>query len=365
MNPQDKRESESPEPQTGAEPVEIPERDVAPVQGPTGSNADPADDAPSQAARADLEPPAPDTPPEAPLTLEFPEWLQAAAATHRGKVRSGNEDRFLLKVWGDPAQSPTVVAAVFDGMGGHGGGDLAAQIACHSLQRHLEHTPAPASDPDCFEALLGALYDADRDIHWRARRELGRGSMGTTAVVATVTPRDGLYMHCGDSRMYHYRNGKALHQTKDHTIVQLLLDHGKITPEEAATHPMRSQLTTCLGGGGNEGNLVVEPTWNREGPEQAAHLDLQPGDVVLLCSDGLCGEISAKDLDRLVADHAQDPQTLVKECIVAALDAGGHDNVTVVALRWGEEVEQQMDLKAEQEAEMSQKAEADQETGQA
>ena len=92
-------------------------------------------------------------------------------------------------------------------------------------------------------------------------------------------------------------------------------------------------------GGGNAGDLVIEPTWNREGPEQAAYLALQPGDVVLLCSDGLCGEAPAEDLDRLAGTHGQNPQALVKECIQAALDAGGHDNVTVVALRWGENAE--------------------------
>lgn len=321
---------------SGAEEDPKQQADSEPTEGLRGDVA-PADDAPSQAACADLGPPPPSTPPEAPRCLECAGWLQAAAATHPGKVRSGNEDRFLLSAWGDSTQ--TVVAAVFDGMGGHGGGDLAAQIACQALLEHMEQTSFPDAEPDRFEALLQALYNADRDIHWRSGLELGRGSMGTTAVLVVLTPDGGLHLYCGDSRLYQYRDGKAIHQTRDHSIVQLLLDHKKITQEEAATHPLRSQLTTCLGGGGEAGNLVVEPTWNREGIEQAAHLALRPGDVVLLCSDGLCGEIPAEDLDRLVGTYGQDPKVLVEKCIQAALEAGGRDNVTVVALRWGERAE--------------------------
>lgn len=290
------------------------------------------EEAPNQAALASLEPPRQPTPDGPPQRLDLTGWLQAAAATHPGKVRSGNEDRFLLETWGDG--TPAVVAAVFDGMGGHGGGDLAAQVACHTVLDHLQRNPPPDGDPARHEVLLRALGEADRAIRWRGKRELGRGGMGTTAVVALLTSFGALHLYCGDSRLYHYRDGRILHRTRDHSIVQLLLDHGKIKPEEVATHSMRSQLTTCLGGGGDSSHAVVEPVWNPADTEQGACLDLQPGDLVLLCSDGLCGEISAEDLDRLVADHGQAPQALVEACIQAALGAGGRDNVTVIALRW-------------------------------
>jgi protein phosphatase len=293
------------------------------------------EEAPNQAALADLEPPRRATPDEPPLCLNQAGWLQAAAATNPGKVRSGNEDRFLLETWGDT--SPAVVAAVFDGMGGHGGGDLAAQIACHTVLDNLHRHPYPDGDAARYKVLLRALDEADRAIRWRGSRELGRGGMGTTAAVAMLTPDGGLHLYCGDSRLYHYRDGQVLYRTKDHSIIQVLLDCGKIKPEEVATHSMRSQLTTCLGGGGEPGHAVVEPVWSSQDTGQPARLDLQPGDVVLLCSDGLCGEIPTEDLDMLVAEHGKDPSVLVERCIQAALDAGGRDNVTVIALRWGKE----------------------------
>jgi protein phosphatase len=143
-----------------------------------------------------------------------------------------------------------------------------------------------------------------------------------------------MHLHCGDSRIYHYRGGELLHKTRDQTIVQVLVDNGQLRPEEAATHPMRSQLTSCLGGGGSIGSMVVEPTWNLEATEQPARLALEPGDLVLLCSDGLSGEIPPEALDQLVRAHGQHPATLAQECIQAALAAGGRDNVTVVAMRW-------------------------------
>jgi len=303
------------------------------IEAPKGGQRSVWDEeAPNPAALADLGQPQQATPDAPPQCLDPGGWLQAAAATNPGKVRSGNEDRFLLETWGEDSQA--VVAAVFDGMGGHGGGDLAAQIARHTMLDDLQGTPPPDGDPARYERLLRALREGDRAIRWRGKRELGRGGMGTTAVVAMLTPDGGLHMYCGDSRLYHYRDGQALYHTKDHTIVQILLDYGKIKPEEVATHSMRSQLTTCLGGGGDVGHAVVEPVWGPEDAEQPARLALQPGDLVLLCSDGLCGEVPAADLDRLVADHGQDPQALVEACIQAAMEAGGRYNVTVIALRW-------------------------------
>lgn len=312
---------------------EVREAGVEPVEAPAEISETQFKDAPNEAATAELQAPPDPTPPAPPRTLELgePPWLEAAAATHVGLVRSANEDRFLLGTWGSDAAA---VAGVFDGMGGHGGGDLAAQIASHSVLHLLKHTALPDGDPVRYEALLRGLYDGDGAIRWRGKMELGRGSMGTTAVLTMLTPDGGLHLHCGDSRLYHYRGGELLFKTRDQTVVQVLVDNGQIRPEEAATHPMRSQLTSCLGGGGSIGSMVVEPAWNREEAAQPARLALQPGDLVLLCSDGLSGEVPPEALDHLVRAHGQHPATLVQECIQAALAAGGRDNVTVVAMRW-------------------------------
>ena len=296
-------------------------------------------DAPNEAATAELQAAPDPTPPAPPQTIELgdPPWLEAAAATHVGLVRPANEDRFFLGPWGS---QEAAVAGVFDGMGGHGGGDLAAQIACQSVFHLLQGTALPDGDPARYEVLLRGLYEGDGAIRWRGKMELGRDNMGTTAVLTLLTPDGGLHLHCGDSRLYHYRGGELLFKTRDQTVVQMLVDNGQLLPEEAASHPLRARLTSCLGGGTSPGSMVVEPAWNREGAEQPARLTLQPGDLVLLCSDGLSGEVPPEALDHLVQAHGRHPATLVRECIQAALASGGHDNVTVVAMRWLGEADQ-------------------------
>lgn len=251
--------------------------------------------------------------------------LKAAWATHCGLVREHNEDLGCLVRLRDAG---AIGGAVLDGMGGHGGGDVASRIAARSLRRSWRR-PLPEDRQARYEWLLESLYAADEAIRRYGSRALGLGAMGATAAVALATPEECLLMHAGDCRVYHFRNGACAFVTADHSIVRILLETGTITEDQVATHPMRSTVTSCLGGG-SEARLSVDPKWEEGGGP--AFRSLLPGDTVLLCSDGLWSEVHPDRIAALVAAHRGRPRRLVQACIGAALDAGAHDNVTAAAL---------------------------------
>lgn len=251
--------------------------------------------------------------------------LKAAWATHQGLVREHNEDLGCLVRLSDAG---AVGVAVFDGMGGHGGGDVASRIAARTIRR-LWHRQLPGDRKERYEWLLESLYAADEAIRRFGSRSLGYGAMGATTAVAIATPCECLVMHAGDCRAYHFRNGVREFVTADHSIVRILLETGTITEDQVASHPMRSTVTSCLGGG-SEARLSVDPKWEDGGGP--AFRELQPGDTILLCSDGLWSEVSVDRIAELVAAYRGRPRRLVQACIAAALDAGAHDNVTAAAL---------------------------------
>jgi protein phosphatase len=251
--------------------------------------------------------------------------LKAAWATHGGLVREHNEDLGCVVRL---REAGLIGMAVLDGMGGHGGGDVASRIAVRALRRAWRR-PVPDDRQARYEWLLESLYAADEAIRRHGSRALGLGSMGATVAIALATPRECLFMHAGDCRVYHFRNGVRQFVTADHSIVRILLETGTITEDQVATHPMRSTVTSCLGGG-TEARLSVDPKWEEGGGP--AFRTLQPGDTVLLCSDGLWSEVAAERIAELVAENRGKPRRLVHACIAAALEGGAHDNVTVAAL---------------------------------
>lgn len=251
--------------------------------------------------------------------------LKAAWATHPGKVRERNEDLGCVVRL---RESGALGLAVLDGMGGHGGGDMASRIAVRSLRRSWLR-PIPDDRKERYEWVLESLYAADDAIRRFGTRSLGLGGMGATAAVALAMPDECLIMHAGDCRVYHFRKGVREFVTADHSIVRILLETGTITEDQVATHPMRSTVTSCLGGG-SEARLSVDPKWEEGGGP--AFRALLPGDTILLCSDGLWSEVDPDRLAALVAAHRGRPRRLVQGCIEAALEAGAHDNVTAAAL---------------------------------
>jgi protein phosphatase len=237
--------------------------------------------------------------------------VRAGAATDTGRVRSVNQDAFL--VLGD--QGLYVVA---DGMGGHQGGEVAAQMAVEVLRSTYASSTV--------EALTEAIADANERIHDAGEADPGLQGMGTTLVAAALVREDGsqhpddpaqlLVANVGDSRAYLFRDGDLTQLTEDHSMVADLLREGRISEEEAEVHPQRNIVTRVLG------------------PYDTVEVDLWPvdavrGDRVLLCSDGLSNEV-APDQIAAVLRRLADPQEAAAELVRRANEGGGRDNVTVV-----------------------------------
>lgn len=235
------------------------------------------------------------------------------AGTDVGRVRTGNEDSYY---------AGRTVLAVADGMGGHAGGEIASRRALGPIEE-LEGATHESVDA-ASNALAEAIAEANRIVleHGQANPELS--GMGTTLTAALV--RDGrLHVaHVGDSRAYLLRGGELTQLTSDHTLVEQMVRDGQISRAEAAVHPHRSVLTRAIG---IERGIEVDTL---------TPVPLQPGDQVLLCSDGLTGQVAEDELERLLTEH-DDGEQAVRALIDAANAAGGPDNITVVLLRAAEE----------------------------
>jgi serine/threonine protein phosphatase PrpC len=208
---------------------------------------------------------------------------------------------------------------VADGMGGHKGGALAAQMAVDELQRHISQA-AVGSPPD---AVVEAAFKAANDAVYQ-KAHSGDASvegMGTTAVLLLVSGRTARLAHVGDSRAYLFRDGTLSRLTKDHTVVQRMVEAGMLKPDEAADHPQSSVLERAIGSAS-----TVQA-------DIASH-ELQEGDALLLCSDGLCGYVPDSEIEGVL--HSQGPvQETTANLVDLALAAGGRDNVTVQLIRYG------------------------------
>lgn len=226
---------------------------------------------------------------------------QWAAATHRGRVRAHNEDAVYPESAGRGAGPAVLMVA--DGMGGHVAGDIASRTAI-TVAAETDGTPA-----ERVEAANRAILD--EVAH---RPELA--GMGTTLTLVELGA-DGVarFAHVGDSRAYLLRDGRLRQLSTDHTVVAEYVQAGKLTAEEAATHPQRSMLTRALG---------LVPVLEVDTFEEP----LQPGDRLLLCSDGVSSMID----DEQIADalRATTPEEAAWELVERANQAGGLDNITAL-----------------------------------
>lgn len=223
-----------------------------------------------------------------------------------GLVRSANQDAYYI----DPEGQFFIVA---DGMGGHAGGEEASRIAIQAIQADL--VESWNSDKPTSSLLLDAFSRANKAIVQDQQKHPQRSDMGTTAVAVIFRGQQVYCAHVGDSRLYRLRSLELQQITQDHTWVARAVKAGELTPEEVRVHPYRHILLQCLG---------------REELHQidVQELDVQPGDRLLLCSDGLTEELS----DQLIASHLQslDIDQAVFDLVEAAKANGGHDNITVV-----------------------------------
>ena len=240
--------------------------------------------------------------------------ILSAASSHIGKIRASNQDS------GSVGRNLFVVA---DGMGGHAGGDVASALAVQHLFT-LDRTYDTVED--AREALFRGVLDAGADLTNAVVEHPELTGMGTTVSAMIRVKSQMVIAHIGDSRIYRLREGVLEQITADHTFVQRLVDSGRITPEEAAVHPRRSVLMRVLG------DVDAEP-------EVDTHIvDTLPGDRWLLCSDGLSGYVSERDIAETLLT-VDDVELAAHKLITQSLSEGAPDNVTVVIVRVAEGID--------------------------
>ncbi len=235
-------------------------------------------------------------------------------------MRTQNEDSYLaIPPWCEPALSAGVgLFAVADGMGGHSGGEIASALAVRTLDRWLRNYRGEPLAGELFEAAFGEASVAVF-THAKAHPELA--GMGTTLTAMLVKGSQALIGHVGDSRAYLLRQGAFTQVTNDHTLVAEQVRAGRLSPEEAHSHPARHILSRAMG----VREFISIDTYL---------LDLQQGDVIMLCSDGVTGMVSDQ---HLAENLARSPFRTVGPAIVgAANQAGGTDNSTIVVVRFDE-----------------------------
>ncbi|MFG3202290.1 Stp1/IreP family PP2C-type Ser/Thr phosphatase [Streptomyces sp. NPDC048192] len=229
--------------------------------------------------------------------------LRFAAGSHKGMIREGNEDSGYA--------GPRLLA-IADGMGGQAAGEVASSEVISTLVTLDDDVPGS----DILTSLGTAVQRANDQLRAMVEEDPQLEGMGTTLTALLWTGQRLGLVHVGDSRAYLLRDGVLTQITQDHTWVQRLVDEGRITEEEATTHPQRSLLMRALGSGDH-----VEPDLSIR--------EVRAGDRYLICSDGLSGVVSHQTLEETLASY-QGPQETVQELIQLALRGGGPDNITVI-----------------------------------
>ncbi len=234
-------------------------------------------------------------------------FFDTSARSAIGLVRQGNEDSGFV--------SPQLIA-VADGMGGHAAGEVASRIAVQVLQSLTETLTSTEIDEDSVEDLLmHSLHSIDLEISVVTNEEIEKRGMGTTLTALLIRDDYISLLHVGDSRCYRLRGNNLEQLSNDHTVIQELLDQGAISQTEAAEHPQRSMLTQALRGDGD-----VTPVLQM--------YEVKKGDRYLLCSDGLSGVLTEKEIK--IGLKKSDKADAVKFLIDATYVNGAPDNVTVL-----------------------------------
>jgi protein phosphatase len=247
--------------------------------------------------------------------------LTAAGLTDQGQHRKQNEDHVFV-------DSERGIFIVSDGMGGRVAGELASKIVVEvlpgflleRLQQHQAIDTAAAK-----QIVVQALCELSEMIQSESSKRPDLFGLGATIVMALIRHSYMLLAHVGDSRAYLFRDNSLSLLTKDHSIIQLLIDMGQLKPEDASTHPARSQITQFIG---MEGKITPD----------VQSIELQAGDRLLLCSDGLTGMVADADIEKILKQPAS-PEGTCQFLIDAANDAGGKDNISVILVNWYGETE--------------------------
>ncbi|HEY8237488.1 MAG TPA: Stp1/IreP family PP2C-type Ser/Thr phosphatase, partial [Gaiellaceae bacterium] len=235
---------------------------------------------------------------------------QLGYGTDTGRKRRRNEDAYVVE---------PPLFAIADGMGGAQAGELASSLAAGAVRED----EAAAGRGERRVAEL--IQEANRRVYERSSQDAAASGMGTTMTVAFVGEANVAFGHVGDSRAYLIRDGKLEQLTEDHSLVAELVRSGKLSPEEAETHPQRSVITRALG---TDPDVDVD----------TFSIETAPGDLFMLCSDGLTSMVEDDVILRTIEKNRDNLQTAAKALIRTANKGGGEDNITVVFFEIGEDV---------------------------
>lgn len=241
--------------------------------------------------------------------------IEFSAITDKGIVRKTNQDYCVA------ADKPVPFFILCDGMGGHSSGDIASKSAAESIKKYISMHYSFDTDENVAKKLLcGAIEYANKIVYTRACKIPEFLGMGTTCDICFVD-FDVLYVsHVGDSRVYLYRDNNLIQLTRDHTLIEELLKNGSITEDEVENHPGRHMITRAVG---TEADIKTD----------FSKLELQDGDMILMCSDGLYNMLPDNETKKvLFTDGAVKDMT--KRLLEKAKENGGEDNITVIILRY-------------------------------
>jgi len=230
--------------------------------------------------------------------------------------RQMNQDRFDIFEAKD-----TVLLVMADGMGGHKGGEIAAEAACRAAGQLFYKTKLPITNAPAF--LKQVVVQCQTDVVKAGINQSPEIEPKTTLVICLIQKGDVIWAHVGDSRLYIIREEAIVEHTVDHSSVERLFQLGQITKQEKKTHPSRHMVTQCMGA--------------RHKPPRAsmsAMMSLQPQDVLLLCSDGLWGQLHSQDIKRGFVHHDMNQSV---DALAEKAEANAYpksDNISAIALRW-------------------------------
>ncbi len=238
--------------------------------------------------------------------------MKIVGKTDVGMVRDTNQDAFKILALGQGAG----LALVCDGMGGAQGGDTASYIAKKVIAETIQEKYCDTMGAEAAKILVReSVLQANHAIYQTAREDAELAGMGTTVVLALLYQNHAYVAHVGDSRLYRYRDHQLTQLTRDHSYIQEMVDRGELSPDQARVHPDRNFITRAVG-----------IQWDVEIDLHV--LELEPGDRLLLCTDGLSSTCTDEQIGEVLS---QNPLEESAEILVRlANQGGGHDNITVV-----------------------------------
>ncbi len=237
--------------------------------------------------------------------------MKISSATSVGKIRAVNEDAFFVS---PPDESGSLLAVVADGMGGHNAGEVASSEAINVIKDVF-----PDNEHDAKQMLIEAINSANSTIYNMSLDKQTLYGMGTTITACVISGDKVTAAQVGDSRLYLIRDGMIIQITKDHSLVEMLIDNGSITKEDAKHHPQKNVITRAIG-------------TDKEVSADIYEFSICEGDIILLCSDGLVNMVEDEKILSVITRSKAFEETadkLVKE----AENAGGSDNITVILIK--------------------------------